>query len=81
MTHLAEIRVPEPQNNSKNNGTNFLSVQTHVMSFLINRHFGINNYLTRKTHDNLVALHRFKKLSFRTFAITLRFKEVEARNL
>ena len=22
MTHLAEIRVPEPQNNSKNNGTN-----------------------------------------------------------
>jgi len=23
MTHLAEIRVPEPQNNSKNNGTNF----------------------------------------------------------
>jgi len=26
MTHLAEIRVPEPQNNSKNNGTNFFSV-------------------------------------------------------
>jgi len=23
MTHLAEIWVPEPQNNSKNNGTNF----------------------------------------------------------
>jgi len=23
MTDLAEIRVPEPQNNSKNNGTNF----------------------------------------------------------
>jgi len=23
MTHLAEIRVPEPQNNSKNSGTNF----------------------------------------------------------
>ena len=23
MTHLAEISVPEPQNNSKNNGTNF----------------------------------------------------------
>ena len=23
MTHLAEIRVPEPQNYSKNNGTNF----------------------------------------------------------
>jgi len=23
MTHLAEIRVPEAQNNSKNNGTNF----------------------------------------------------------
>ena len=23
MTHLAEIRVPEPQNNSKNNSTNF----------------------------------------------------------
>jgi len=22
MNHLAEIRVPEPQNNSKNNGTN-----------------------------------------------------------
>ena len=23
MTHLAENQVPEPQNNSKNNGTNF----------------------------------------------------------
>ena len=23
MTHSAEIRVPEPQNNSKNNSTNF----------------------------------------------------------
>ena len=23
MTHMAEIRAPEPQNNSKNNGTNF----------------------------------------------------------
>ena len=23
MTHLAEIRVPELRNNSKNNGTNF----------------------------------------------------------
>jgi len=23
MTHLAEIRVPEPQNYSENNGTNF----------------------------------------------------------
>ena len=23
MTHLAEIWAPEPQNNSKNNGTNF----------------------------------------------------------
>jgi len=35
MTHLADIRVPEPQNNSKNNSTNFN--QGHMGQFPVIR--------------------------------------------
>jgi len=37
MTHLAEIRVQEPQNNSKNKGTNF--TRGHMGQFLVIRCF------------------------------------------
>jgi len=35
MTHLAEIRVPEPQNNPKNNSTNFLRVLNIFKHFYV----------------------------------------------
>jgi len=41
MTHLAENRVPEPQNNSKNNGTNFTRGHTgQIYFYLVERKGG-----------------------------------------
>jgi len=43
MTHLAEIRVPEPQNNSKNNGTKF--TRGHMGQIKVIRCFVQNFYV------------------------------------
>ena len=52
---------------------NRLAYKGIVMSFAITRHFRINNNHPRKILDNLVALHLFKELLFRTSVIPLRF--------
>jgi len=45
-------------------GNEPFGAQTHVKSSLIAGHFGIGNYHLRKTLDNFVGLHRFKRLYY-----------------
>ena len=56
MTHLAEIRVPEPQNNSKKNGTNF--TRGHMGQIKVIRCFVQNFYMVAYVFFFVFSLSR-----------------------